>query len=173
MSHKTVVGAPASEASIRAAEERIGFRIDAGYRDFLTVASGWRQQQEVWNLHSAEELGDDILIEAPDPTQPMYRLPWAEAIDLRQHTWGIGMAELEFPPEIVDWDEVIPVGGTDGLGGCIYMLCTPLDESPRAPGPIFVITPGFVERYETFTEYLEAGITEDRELIANPSLWQT
>ncbi|GAC81532.1 hypothetical protein SAMN04488550_0140 [Gordonia malaquae] len=167
----TVVGAPASEGSIRAAENRIGYRIDSGYREFLSIASGWRQQQGFWNLFSADELGGEILIEAPDPTQPMFRMPWAEAIALREHSWGIGIAGLTYPPEITDWEEVIPVGGTDGLGGDIYMLCTPHDEPARPPGPIFVITSGFVERHETFAEYLEAGIDKDRGNIADPSLW--
>ncbi len=167
----TVVGAPASEESIRAAENRIGYRIDSGYREFLSIASGWRQQQGFWNLFSADELGDEILIEAPDPTQPMSRMPWAEAVALREHSWGIGIAGLTYPPEITDWEEVIPVGGTDGIGGDIYMLCTPHDEPARPAGPIFVITSGFVERHETFADYLDAGISKDRRNISDPSRW--
>lgn len=166
----TAVGAPASESAIAAAEKRLGYRIDAGYREFLSVASGWRLQHSQWNLHSADELGNEILIEAPDPTQPMYRMPWAEAIDLRQHSWGTYINGLEFPPEITDWNEVIPIGGTDGLGGEIYMLCTPLDEVPRPPGPIFEVDQGPVLRYETFAAYLEACIRKDREYIADPNM---
>lgn len=166
---ETTVAAPASDATISAAEQRLGYRIDADYRDFLSVANGWRLQHSQWNLHSADELGNEILIEAPDPTQPMYRMPWAEAIDLRQHAWGTYIGGLEFPPEITDWNEVIPIGGTDGLGGFIYMLCTPLDEAPRPPGPIFEIDQGPVLRYETFTAYLEECIRKDREYIADPS----
>jgi hypothetical protein len=62
----------ATEADILAAEERLGRRLDPGYRRFLTFANGWPHVAQDGLIFGTEELGQGedwaTAIESHDPT---------------------------------------------------------------------------------------------------------
>ena len=160
------IGSPASEDQIVAAEKRLDARIDSGFRSFLTVANGWRQQQDFWNLMGTEELGIGAIYDGPGPRETRTRsiAPWDGIMNVRDAGWAIGTGIETRPAELNDWRYLIPIGVTDGLGGDLYMIATPLDQPRSEPGPIYDTTYDLV-RYPSFAAYLAASIERDRDHI--------
>ncbi len=167
----TEVGPPATEEQIAAAEARLDARLDPEYRSFLTVANGWRQQQDFWNLMGTEELGIGAIYDGPGPPETRTRsiAPWTGIIEARDAAWAIGTAIEKRPPELSDWKYLIPIGVTDGLGGDLYMIGAPLDQAPTDPNPIYD-TMYNLHSYTAFSDYLRASIQRDRDHIGRASI---
>ncbi len=165
----TLLGPPATEEQITAAEARLNVRLDPEYRSFLAVANGWREQQDFWNLLSTEELGigaNYIGAGLPKEYRKNSVLPWTSIMDNLAASWGLRTNLEKRPPELPDWKYLIPIGVTEGLGGDLYMIGTPLDQTATEPKPLYETINQPPLRYSSFSDYLRASIQRDRDRIA-------
>lgn len=130
----------ATEEQLVAAEERLGFRIPAQYREFLTVANGWREWNQDTALLPCDEIGHGTISES-------------EGL-------GIRLADGDV---LVEWrsdDDWLRIADSDGTYWETFMLHR--DSQGYRAGQL-MMTPHGDRFHDSFEDYLVdqlAALTE-------------
>lgn len=137
----------ASEEQLAAAEQRLGYEIPAQYREFLTVANGWRDWNQDTGLLSCDEIGHGTISES-------------EGL-------GIRLAEGDV---LVSWEsdaDWVRIADSDGTYWETFMLHR--DSQGYRSGQL-MMTPHGGKFYDSFEEYLVEELAALTEFIDGEAL---
>ena len=134
----------ASEDEIAATEQKLGYQLDKGYRQFLRHANGWRSFIQDVNI-----LGTTGLVGGAVMDAAMVQL---DAIDPEIFTDNVGIAAVD----------VLPVAASTQQPD-MFLLGLPWSN---APGVIIWFSAGLVERFPNFDEFYLSMLDYNRRRIA-------
>lgn len=129
----------ASEGDIQLAEDRIGVRLSASYRNFLTRANGWQGFFVLTNLFGTDTLTENLRREI------LIRPDVAEYI-----------SESD-----IDERCIVPIGASDADRD-VFLLVS--EDSQKCSGEVIWLAGAEVERFSDFRSFFEAMINYNARL---------
>lgn len=132
----------ASQEDIAQTEKALGFKIDAGYSDFLQLADGWNGFYQTVDLFGTSDLAGN--------EKAQYATSILNVID------DVAIRESDFRRQ-----ELFPIAATS-QDKDIFAMAKP---SSGAPGEVVWFSGGLVAKFPNFCEFFLAMVDYNREEI--------
>lgn len=133
----------ASEEILIEAEEQLGFKLDNGYRDFLTFANGWKGFYQTVDLFGTKELKDLSLVECAK-----------ELIDVINKEGVIVSSGFKV-------EELYPIAATK-FDKDIFVITKPDSSNP---GIIIWFAGEEIDRFQSFEEFFYSMIEYNKKTL--------